>query len=248
MRRLFYLLLFSSVGLFAQGNTLFEEANEAYADGNYEEAIEKYNQILENGETAVAVHYNLGNAHYKLNNIAPSIYHYEKALQMDPQDEDVRNNIVFAQNMAIDAIEERPEDQVTGWMRSGYTAFSTAAWGWIAIGFMLLFTCLFLAYFFSGKPRLKRIFFISGLICLLLVIGSVFTGFFRQNIEEDQDYAIIFSEEAEVKTEPNVRSPEAFILHEGSNVEILEDYQEWSKIELANGNQGWMLRDDFKRL
>lgn len=248
MRKLFYLLLFSSVGLFAQSTTLFEEANAAYADGNYEEAIEKYNQILENGETAVAVHYNLGNAHYKLNNIGPSIYHYEKALQMDPQDEDVRSNIVFAQNMAIDAIEERPESVFSNWIRSGYTAFSTSGWGWIGIGFMLLFACLFLAYFFSGKPALKRTFFISGLVCLVLAIGSVFTGFFRQNIEENQDYAIIFSEEAQVRTEPNLRSSQAFTLHEGSKVEVLEDFQEWSKIELANGNQGWIRRDNFKRL
>ena len=73
-------------------------------------------------------------------------------------------------------------------------------------------------------------------------------GYSSKNLQESQDFAIIFSEEVEVRNEPNTRSSEAFILHEDTKVEVLEDYQEWSKIELANGNQGWMLQETFKRL
>ena len=248
MKKLLYLLLFFSTAVFAQETSLFEEANAAYAEGNYEQAIEKYNEILENGETAVAVHYNLANAHYKLNHVAPSIYHYEKALQLAPRDEDVRNNIVFAQNMAMDAIEETPQSQFSSWIRSGYTLFSISGWGWMGVIFMLLFAALFLAYYFSSKPVLKRSFFIASLFCIVLAIASVFMGYSRQNFEENQDHAIIFSEEAEVLSEPNPRGSEVFVLHEGTKVEVLEDFQGWSKIELANGNQGWIQQEAFKRL
>lgn len=248
MKKILYLLLFFSSGLFAQSSALFEEANAAYADGNYEEAVEKYNQILENDETAVAVHYNLGNTHYKLNHIAPSIYHYEKALQMAPEDEDVQNNIIFARNMALDAIEETPETEISGWMRSGLSAFSISGWGWTGIAFMLLFVMFFLIYYFSSRTLLKRIFFIAAMVCVVFAVGSIFMGYSSKNLQESQDFAIIFSEEVEVRNEPNTRSSEAFILHEGTKVEVLEDFQEWSKIELANGNQGWMLQETFKRL
>lgn len=248
MKKILYLLLFFNAGLFAQSPALFEEANAAYADGKYEEAIEKYNQILENGETAVAVHYNLANAHYKLNHIAPSIYHYEKALQMAPEDEDVQNNIVFARNMALDAIEETPETEISGWMRTGFSAFSISGWGWAGIAFMVLFVAFFLSYYFSSRTLMKRIFFIAAMVCVVFAIGSVIMGYSSKNFQESQDFAIIFSEEVEVRNEPNSRGSEAFILHEGTKVEVLENFQEWSKIELANGNQGWMLQESFKRL
>ncbi|WP_424492638.1 tetratricopeptide repeat protein [Salinimicrobium sp. GXAS 041] len=248
MKKLFYLLFFFSVVVNAQESALFEEGNTAYSEGNYEQAIERYNSILEDGKTDVAVHYNLANAHYKLNHIAPSIYHYEKALQLAPNDEDVRNNIVFAQNMAIDAIEETPQSQFSGWMESGYALFSVSGWGWTAVTFVVLFAAFFLVYYFSSKPVLKRAFFIAAVFFFVLAIGSVFMGYSRQSFEESQEYAIIFSEEAEVLSEPNVRGAEVFVLHEGTKVQVVEDFQQWSKIELANGNQGWILQDTFRRL
>ena len=54
----------------------------------------------------------LGNAYYKLNNIAESIYYFEKAKQLDPNDEDIIINSNFAKNMTIDAIEKLPESQI----------------------------------------------------------------------------------------------------------------------------------------
>lgn len=248
MKKIFYLLLFITSPLFAQESSLFEEANAAYADGNYEEAIEKYNRILENGETAVAVHYNLGNAHYKLNNIAPSIYHYEKALQLDPQDEDVRNNLVFAQNMAIDAIEEAPQSEFESWIRSSLFSLSSSGWAWTSIFLMLLFVAFFLVYLFSKKPLLKRVFFISALVFFIVAIGTVFMGYSRQDMVDSESFAIVFAEEAPVRSEPNSRSEEAFLLHEGTKVEVLENFQDWTKIELINGSQGWIEQQNIKML
>ena len=46
--------------------------------------------------------------HYKLNDIANSIYYYEKALLLNPNSETINNNLVFAQNMLIDKIEILP--------------------------------------------------------------------------------------------------------------------------------------------
>lgn len=248
MKKLIYLVLFICAPLFSQTSTLFEEGNAAYAAGNYEEAVEKYNQILESGETAVAVHYNLGNAHYKLNNIAPSIYHYEKALQLDPQDEDVRNNLVIAQSMAVDAIEEAPGSEFSAWIRSGLLYFSGTGWAWLSIFLMLFFVGLFLAYLFSRKPLRKRIFFVSALFFFVVALGSVFMGYSRQNIIESESFAIVFAEETAVRSEPNRQSPEAFTLHEGTKVEVLENFQEWSKIELVNGSQGWIEQQKLKML
>lgn len=249
MKQLIYLLLFF-IGFsgIAQNKELFIEANEAYADGNYREAVNAYNQILENGEVSVAVHYNLGNSYYKLNQIAPSIYHYEKALQLNPDDADVKNNLEFARNMAIDAIEGPEEEGFTEFFTSSTALLSSTGWGWMAIFSMFVFVAFFMAYYFSRKALFKRIFFVSGMFFLLLGLTSAVIGNIKQNILENRSFAIVFSEEVQVRSEPNIRSSEVFTLHEGAKVKLTEDFQDWYEIELPNGSQGWMPKEDLKRL
>lgn len=249
MKKLIYILffLFTTVGV-AQNEDLFDKANQAYADGKYQDAVQLYDEILENGETSAAVHYNLGNAHYKLNHIAPSIYHYEKALQMAPGDKDVENNLSFARNMAIDAIAEPSEEGFLRLFNRVTSVFTTSGWAWAAIICMLLFVVLFLGYYFSRRAFLKRSFFISGFFFLFVAVTSAAIGLIKQNVIENSSFAIVFSEEAEVKSEPNIRSAEVFELHEGAKVKLTEDFQGWYEIELPNGSQGWIKQTEVKRL
>ena len=101
-------ILFSAL-TWGQNSALFEKGNTLYNEGQYAEAIDTYSKILESPEHSAEVYFNLANAHYKLNNIAPSIYYYEKALQLEPNDTDIKNNLSFAKNMTIDAIDVLPE-------------------------------------------------------------------------------------------------------------------------------------------
>ncbi|MDT0685304.1 tetratricopeptide repeat protein [Autumnicola psychrophila] len=248
MKNLLYILFFFSVSLFAQNEELFEEANTAYAEGNYEQAVQKYEQILESGEISAALYYNLGNAHYKLNQIAPSIYNYEKALQLDPGDSDINNNIEFARSMALDAIEEVEQTGFRKYLDGFISSFSANSWAKFAIFFSLLFTGLFLAYYYMSKPLVKRILFGMSVAAVVCCFASLYFVYAKEEIQENNQFAIIFSQQAQVKNEPSVRGEEAFVLHEGTKTKVLETYQEWIKIELANGDQGWMLRDDVKVL
>ncbi len=63
---------------------------------------------MNSGNHSVSVYFNLANAHYKLNQLGESIYYYEKALQLAPNNEDVLANLVFANNMRIDKIDVIP--------------------------------------------------------------------------------------------------------------------------------------------
>ncbi|GAB2761721.1 tetratricopeptide repeat protein [Salinimicrobium soli] len=245
---IFILVLLVGFTGFSQNEELFDKANAAYAAENYERAIDLYDQILENGETSVALHYNLGNAHYKLNHIAPSIYHFEKALQMEPGDEDVKNNLEFARNMAIDALDDPSEVGFGGIFNQSTSALSPSEWGWAAIFCMMLFVVFFLVYYFSRRTIIKRILFISGMFFLVLAITSGVIGALKLNLQDESSFAIIFSEEVMVKSEPNVRSAEVLTLHEGAKVKVTEDFQGWYEIELPNGTQGWVNSKELKLL
>ena len=240
MKKLVFLLIFlvgfSGIG---QNSALFEKANDAYAAGDFQQAVDLYNEILNSGETSAALHYNLANAHYKLNHIGPSIYHYEKALQLKPGDKDVENNLSFARNMAIDAIDEGAEEGFSRIFSDSTSAFSSTGWGWTAIICMLVFVIFFIVYYFSRRTLIKRILFISSMFFLFLAISSAVIGFLKTNVQQESSFAIVFAEEVEVKNEPNVRGSEVFTLHEGAKVEVTEDFQDWVEIQLPDGST-WM--------
>lgn len=243
-----YLLIICSASVMGQNSGLFDEANQAYADGNYKTAVQKYEKILKNGQISAELYYNLGNAHYKLNHIAPSIYYYEKALQLKPGDDDIKNNIEFARNMTLDNIPASEQSGLQKSINNLISTFSFETWARFAIVAGILFVLLFILYYFTYSSFNKRMFFSGAALFLLLSIASVFFAYEQQDIQLNNQYAIVFSEEAPVRNEPNMRGEGSFVLHEGTKAKILEDYQGWIKIELANGTQGWMKEDAIKRL
>ena len=112
MKKICYLLfLFATSFLVGQNNTtkLFEKANKNYKEGSYEVALDLYKQIEAGNVVSSELYYNMANSYYKLNRVGQTIYYYEKALQLDPLNEDAANNLTFARRMTIDTIEELPK-------------------------------------------------------------------------------------------------------------------------------------------
>lgn len=232
----------------AQNEALFEKANADYNEGNYQEALENYQQILSNGETSAALYFNLANTHYKLNNIAPSVYYYEKALQLKPKDEDIRNNLEFARKMVIDDIEEVPETGLAKMVKNTTSKLSFDGWDWMAIICSVIFAIFFLLYYFSAGTKFKRLFFGISILFLIVSIGSVGFAYQQQASIKNSQYAIIFAEEVPVRSEPNLRSDELFLLHEGTKLKVLETFQDWIKLELSSGAQGWITKNEVRLL
>ena len=136
---------------FSQTKTAFEQANELYNSGYYQEAIDRYTSIVDSNQHSAALYYNLANSHYKLNEIAPSIFYYEKALQLAPNDKDVLNNLSFAQKMTIDAIQEVPENGFSKLLNKTVNSFSVDGWAIRCVGLVFLFVVLFLSYYLSSS-------------------------------------------------------------------------------------------------
>ncbi len=232
----------------AQNNKLFEEGNTFYNNGKYPEAIAKYQAILDSGEHSAEVYFNLGNAHYKLNHIAPSIYYFEKALQLSPNDKDIENNLAFARNMTIDAIEPVPELGISKFFKQAINLLGFDIWALLSVVFMLLFVVFFLAYYFTHLTRNKRLSFLTSALSLFLTVVFLLFAFKKYSIEKRNKPAIVFAQESLVRTDPNFSGEEAFKLHEGTKVQVLDTVNNWKKIKIADGKVGWIISDDIKLL
>ncbi len=242
------LLIFSCLTVTAQNPELFEEATTAYNDGKYANAIEHYLQILENGEHSAALYYNLGNCYYKSNQIAPSIYYYEKALLLSPGDKEIKNNLAYARQMTIDAIEPLPESGLTKIYNSIIGQFSFDQWAYAAVAFVVLFVLCYLAYFFLRLSSQKRIAFVSSMTSIIVAFICLGFAFIQKNNYNSNQPAIVFADECLVKSEPNNRSSEVFLLHEGTKVKVLDGLEDYKKIELADGKIGWVHQDEIRLL
>ncbi|OUR91644.1 ion channel protein [Flavobacteriales bacterium 34_180_T64] len=249
MKLIIYILtIFTSTLVFAQDASLFEQANSLYNDGEYAAAIDKYESILDHEKHSAELYFNLANSHYKLNNIAPSIYYYEKALQLAPNDKDIKNNIVFARNMTIDAIDTTPEVGFSKLLKNMSNWLDFDQWAMASVLLVMLFVLLFIMYYFSQSTGHKRWTFITSLASLLLACVALAFTFHNYNMVQKDHPAIVFAPESRVKSEPNLRSEESFRLHEGTKVQIIDSVNNWNEIQLSDGQTGWISNADIKAL
>ena len=232
----------------SQNEALFNSATDAYNEGDYEKAIALYDQIIDQGEHSAALYFNLGNSYYKLNQIAPSIYYYEKALLLKPEDSEIKTNLSYAQNMTLDAIEVLPETGISKIYQRITGRMSFDQWAFTSVVFMVLFVLAYLAFYFLRYATQKRIAFISSLTFLMVSAISLIFAFMQYTQFSAEQPAIVFSEEVSVKSEPNERSGEAFLLHEGTKVNVLEQLKGYQKIQLVDGKTGWVPSEDIKLL
>ena len=232
----------------AQNEALFNRATTYYNEGEYEKASENYFKIIENGEHSAAVYYNIGNCYYKLNQIAPSIYYYEKALLLRPNDREIKNNLAYAQNMTLDAFEPLPETSLSKLYQNITLLLSFDQWSYAAVFFVFLFVLAYIFFYYLRYSTHKRIAFITSITSLFIAVFCIVLALVQfQDFEADMP-AIVFSEELIVKSEPNNRSSQAFLLHEGTKVYVLDQLDDWKKIELKDGKTGWVPSSEIKLL
>lgn len=249
MKQIIGLLLFVVASVQAQTvDTLFTKANELYKVEDFKSAIDIYKQIEEKGVASLELYYNLGNAYYKTNQVGPAIYYYEKALILNPKNEDVKNNLIFAKRLALDNIEELPKSVFQKLNQNVLQQLTYNQWALLVVFFSIAGSVFFLLYYFSYQSGKKRFFFtISSLSFILLALCFVITinqyAFAKNNLR-----AIVFAEESEVRNAPTLTAEEVFTIHEGTEVTVLDAVDDWKKIKLADGKLGWMISDEIKLL
>ena len=246
MKKIFYIILLIFQVSLAQN--AFEQGNQYYQKENFQAAISSYESIINSGKESADVYFNLGNCYYKLHKVGPAVYNYEKALLLNPNDQEIKTNLDFARKMAIDDIKIIPKVGFHKLIQDFTSTYYYDTWAWIAVALALVFFLFFLGYYFSGTTQKKRIFFTGMFVILLGITLSVSAGIFERNRLENEKPAIVFAETAPVKNEPKTTSPDAFILHEGTKVYILESIANWKKIELTDETTGWIESSAIKEL
>lgn len=216
------------------------DADSAYVNGNYQEAIKVYESLLKHGESA-ELYYNLGNAYYRTENITRAVLNYERALLLSPGDGDIRFNLQIARSKTIDKIVPESEMFFVTWYRSLVNIMSVDGWGRMALVSLVLVIVLFLVYLFSARVWVQKVGFFGGGILLVVFVFSNFFAWQQRQQLLNREGAIVVAPSVTVKSTPAQNGTDLFILHEGTKVVITDgSMKSWREIRLADGKEGWI--------
>ena len=242
---LVFMLLLCATWVYANENIqLWNKANDAYSMGQYESALAYWLQIEDSGEHSYKLYCNIGNAYYKTGSMGKAVLYYEKALKLNPAGEDAKINLQIAKLQTLDKIEVVPEFILTTWIKDIRNMMSSDSWAYVALGLFAVVALLMLLFKFAPTVGQRKFSFVLACTVFLFAIFAViFAANLRANANSE-DQAIVMVPVSNVKSAPNATGNNLFILHEGSKVEILEEAGKWCRIEISDGRQGWMQKND----
>ncbi len=245
----FLLIVFAGAYCYPQTpEDVFNRANDLYRAGKYNEAIKEYESIIKNNIVSVEIYFNLGNAYYRNGQLARAILSYERAVLLRPGDADIKHNLKLAYLRTIDRIEPVPDMFLVQWLRAVGTFLNLETTKLIfIISWILFFGSLASIYLIRRLHALRIIRIVMIISFVSIILSAIMLGI--QSFQEtSKDKAIITAQIVTSKSSPDVKSIDAFVIHEGLKVKIIDTVEDWVKIILADGKIGWIQSEQCEQI
>lgn len=211
----------------------FEAANKQFEEGKFADAAAIYERLLTNASTA-ALHFNLGNAHFKTGQPGKAIFHYHHALRLAPRDPDAHGNLLFARRSLGTAMDEPLARQLL-------RHFTLDEWAWLAsAGLGAWFVLLALG---EALPARRAAFdwLTKPLGVFALAATSLLAAAHWER--EAARGVVVVVPDAPVRPGPLVESKVAFTLRDGAEVTLLDAKDAWFQVRDASQRAGWVRRE-----
>jgi tetratricopeptide (TPR) repeat protein len=230
-----WLLLFA---LRSQGQlsaATFEAANRLYEEGKFPEAAAAYQKLAQTNQASAALYFNLGNALFKSGKIGRAVAAYRQAEQLTPRDPDVRANLQFARNqISGPTLAPKPWQRWLPRLTLNEWTLLTAAGAWC---FLLLLALL------QWRPALRtslRGWLLVLLAATLVAAAGLGGAWYKTNSTRT---AIVIAHEAIVRYGPLEESQTAFTVHDGAELSVLDQKDDWFRVTTDPARIGWLRRD-----
>ncbi len=225
----------------------FQAGNRLYQAGDHEAALDAYLGLYEDGFESGELHYNIGNAYFRLGELGRAILFYERARVALPRDENVRGNLELARSLTADEITPLPGfwvPRVVGW------ALQLVPRGWLiailALGYLGLASIVLYRLLSNGPPHWTR-HAAAAAAALASVAGT--NLLIRELGVGRAERGVILQTEAAVQSAPSEDpSLQLFTIHEGAVVRIDRRSSDWLEIVLEDGKVGWVRAEDLETI
>lgn len=251
MQRRTYILLLIFLPLFSakaeEGDKLhnwLDSARAAYDADEAKKALGFYEKVAAESYSS-SLYYNMGNAAFKAGELGEAILYYRKAEKKRPWDPDVKQNLELALEKTRDDFEGASSKS----MVQSIEKFVVAApigdrWTLAFIASLLSGIALGMLPF-AGRGWRSSLW---GLFFLFLFLAGFFYAAerWRISILDQEDRAVIMSPSVQVRTAPSKEASTAFVLHEGSTVDIRKEEGTWTEVRTPDDQVGWIRKGKLR--
>ncbi len=239
-----------TLAVLVTGNVLAQEspatdlmvrANERYERGEYAEAAQQYEALIDRGYDDTVLYFNLGNTYLESGDLGRAILNYMRARELSPRDSDIAENLELTLGMTVDRIASERDSLVE--------SLSYFAYGWVTerelrVGALLLWLLsgmsiggLLVWPAFPLRSVLRTVaasVTAATVSSIVLLVSMIYANPYDST-------GIVTAPAVEVVSGPGAQYPEHFTLHSGAQVRVTDSRHGWIRIALPGGElQGWV--------
>ncbi len=212
--------------------------------GEVDEAISVYESLLQEGYMSADLLYNLGVAYHEDGQLGQAILQHEKALRLRPYDRTVEKNLQLLRDEQEDGLIPLPPFYLRAVWDKLAARMSPNAWSILAIILGWLAVAALVVWLMAQERKYKRWGFWTGMGLAVLTIVPIGLANSRKASLARSDQAILLVPDSAVLIAPGEDADVAMEIHEGVHLRILDSFEDWFKIELVDGRQGWLKQAD----
>ena len=217
---------------------LFADANAACLAGDLPRAIAAYEALISEGVASPELETNLGATLLRQNRRGLSALHFERALFLDPGDDDARADLAEVRRGNVDKLEGESDDGGTETLSRvlsplpGVLAAALLIVAW-TLGWALLGARLF-------RPAQRSLLLGAVLSFAVALLAAAITLGSAIGRDLALKRAVVIAASVPAREGPNDKSTSHFEVHEGTTVRVEDEEGGFRRVKLANGLTGWV--------
>lgn len=220
----------------------FTAATRAANDGDLQDAVAGFQELIAEGHHSAALYYNLARTQHQADDLGRAILNYERAAVLDPSAADISANLQRARKDAA-----VPEKEPASWLAA---VMALGRDGWTILGAIAFLTLAFLvaaraAGWTAPSQRVFRFIGISAVTAITLTVAALIVLH-----RTDQGRAIVIAEGAPLRVSPFEDARGVTSLPPGRTVTLVpgNSHENFRLVRIESGRLGWLRPDEVQSI
>lgn len=233
---IFVLLNFLILSIYGkEDKAIFNEANNAFQNGQFSKSIDLYAQL---GENDIA-YYNMANGYLKLGDTARGILYFEKAIKINPINRNARENLTRIKSSELSYNTDLKENIFLYKELSKILPSYTNVFAYLLVIFFWI-SLLFLYGFIKTNILVKRRTYLVLSVLFLVIAVLVFNLTYRTHQIDNNFKSAIVTKSTILKEQAHLLSANVLNLPSGIKIYIIATKGEWHKVLFGDGHTAWI--------
>ena len=217
---------------------LWEQANQEFTVGKFEQAKADYSHLVATGNASSELFYNLGNTYLKLDDKGRAVLNFKRALALSPGFEPAKHNL----NLVLQTAGVEPDEETLARWFADYPNV------WMSGGSIFFWILAYGGYLWFIWPRFRPASKIALAVAIPCAVVCLAVAFWVGDGTRSPDLAVVINPSVDVRYGPANGSRVTVTLGLGESVHLLSERGAWTLCRTAAGLVGWLPSNTIERL